>query len=85
MGVELRWGSATDTGRVRDLNEDSLLVTDRLFAVADGMGGHAAGEVASLIAVETLRAASSGSCTVCSTRAMAWSSISSVRPSLQMR
>ena len=57
MGVELRWGSATDTGRVRDLNEDSLLVTDRLFAVADGMGGHAAGEVASLIAVETLRAA----------------------------
>jgi serine/threonine protein phosphatase PrpC len=54
--VTLRVGSATDTGRVRDLNEDSLLVTERLFAVADGMGGHAAGEVASLIAVETLKA-----------------------------
>lgn len=56
MTVSLQVGSATDTGRVRDLNEDSLLVTDRLFAVADGMGGHAAGEVASLIAVETLKA-----------------------------
>jgi protein phosphatase len=56
MTVTLRWGGATDTGRVRDLNEDSMLVTDRLFAVADGMGGHAAGEVASLIAIETLKA-----------------------------
>jgi PPM family protein phosphatase len=56
MSVTLRWGSATDTGRVRELNEDSMLVGDRVFAVADGMGGHAAGEVASLIAIETLRA-----------------------------
>jgi len=52
-------GAATDVGRVRDHNEDAYLVDDRLglFAVADGMGGHQAGEVASAIALEALRAA----------------------------
>lgn len=51
-------GAATDVGRVRDGNEDSFVVDDRLrlFAVADGMGGHRAGEVASATAVEALRA-----------------------------
>jgi serine/threonine protein phosphatase PrpC len=49
------WGAATDTGRVRQANEDSLLVVDGLFAVADGMGGHKAGEVASRLAIETLQ------------------------------
>jgi len=49
------WGSATDTGRVRQANEDSLLAVDGLFAVADGMGGHKAGEVASRMAIETLQ------------------------------
>ena len=53
----LRWGSATDVGRVRDNNEDQLLVAEPLFAVADGMGGHNAGEVASQVAVDTLRTA----------------------------
>lgn len=48
------FGSRTDIGCVRDHNEDSLIVTPPLFAVADGMGGHAAGEVASEIAVRTL-------------------------------
>jgi len=47
----------TDPGRIRESNEDCLLadVTAGLFAVADGMGGHNAGEVASRIAIDTLR------------------------------
>ncbi|MGN6405946.1 PP2C family protein-serine/threonine phosphatase [Sinomonas sp.] len=47
-------GSATDRGEVRELNEDSLLAREPIFAVADGMGGHEAGEVASALCVESL-------------------------------
>ena len=54
-GLTLRVGSATDVGRVRDHNEDDLTIEGAVFAVADGMGGHAAGEVASAIVVECLR------------------------------
>ncbi len=53
--TRLRWGAATDAGRVRSANEDSWLIDYPLFAVADGMGGHAAGEVASRLALDTLR------------------------------
>lgn len=55
--TRLAWGSATDTGRVRQANEDALLTVDGLYAVADGMGGHQAGEVASHLALETLASA----------------------------
>jgi len=52
--AELRVGAATDTGRLRPENEDNLLVADGIFVVADGMGGHEAGEVASQIAVDRI-------------------------------
>ena len=57
--MKVQVGAITDTGQVREANEDSLLVDNDLFifAVADGMGGHNAGEIASATAVETLRAA----------------------------
>ncbi|QIK82616.1 PP2C family serine/threonine-protein phosphatase [Sanguibacter sp. HDW7] len=46
------WGSATDRGRIRSLNEDALLAVPPVFLVADGMGGHDAGNVASRIVVD---------------------------------
>ena len=48
-------GAATDIGQVREGNEDSFLIVEPLYAVADGMGGHRGGEVASSLALETVQ------------------------------
>ena len=56
----ITYGAVTHVGQVRTGNEDSLLADNNVFMVADGMGGHNAGEVASLMAVEHLREAASG-------------------------
>ncbi|NLS09301.1 serine/threonine-protein phosphatase [Nesterenkonia sp. MY13] len=50
----VEYGYGSHVGLRRELNEDSFVVTDTLFAVADGMGGHEAGEVASSLAVQAL-------------------------------
>jgi PPM family protein phosphatase len=50
--VELHHGAATDVGRVREVNEDAYLAAPPVYVVADGMGGHEGGDVASAIAVE---------------------------------
>jgi PPM family protein phosphatase len=58
--MRLRIGASTHVGRVREGNEDSYMADEPLIAVADGMGGHQGGEVASKLALDTLRKATDG-------------------------
>jgi len=55
--VTLAWAALTDVGHRREVNEDSLVARSPIFAVADGMGGHSAGDVASKAVVTRLAAA----------------------------
>ena len=54
MTLHLRWAAVTDQGRVRSTNQDAFYAGDRLLVVADGMGGMAAGDVASRLAVDAM-------------------------------
>ena len=56
MALALRYAARSDTGLIRAINEDSGYAGPRLLVIADGVGGHAAGEVASSVAVASMAA-----------------------------
>jgi serine/threonine protein phosphatase PrpC len=58
--LELSWAAVTDTGRRREVNQDAMFASYPLFVVADGMGGHVGGEIASASTIDRLRAVADG-------------------------
>ena len=55
MTIGIRFAARSDVGLLREGNEDSAYAGSRLLAVADGMGGHVGGEIASAAAIDTLK------------------------------
>lgn len=54
--LDLAWAAVTDTGRRREVNQDAVFASYPLFVVADGMGGHVGGEIASASTIDRLKA-----------------------------
>jgi serine/threonine protein phosphatase PrpC len=54
--LDLAWAAVTDTGRRREVNQDAVFAEYPLFVVADGMGGHVGGEIASASTIDRLKA-----------------------------
>jgi serine/threonine protein phosphatase PrpC len=63
MTLALHYALRSDVGLLREGNEDSAYAGPNLLAIADGMGGHAAGEVASAVAISALAPSTWRTCT----------------------
>jgi len=61
--LELSWAAVTDTGRRREVNQDAVFASFPLFVVADGMGGHVGGEIASASTIDRLKVVAEGAVT----------------------
>ena len=83
--MRLHWGARTDRGLVRTLNEDAVVAQPPVFLVADGMGGHAAGEVASALVAESFGRLAAEATTTGGTRSVPAESVLSTIDSVNGR